>query len=312
MTIRTFQPGDEAAQVRIYNEVAAGLPKFKAATLDEVRRRCHAADFDRSTRFFALHQGQTVGYASFHRNGRLSFPWCLPGHEGRAEALFAAVLEAMRGRGMGQAFAAYRADWPSVCEFFCNHGFTQVREMVNFAVDLVDLPTPAARLSSPITPLRPEDVPAVLALAPAALRVSSPTELETRLFHHPQIKSNAYFTLRQRTDGAPTAVGVLLEDPAYPDPWLVDAAMPCFRLGAFGTEGMQTKRIRGLFSFLVAPGSNVSPLGLDLISHAAHRLQENNQSTLAAQVPSDVPHLLRFYQQYFRRQGSFPVFERAL
>jgi hypothetical protein len=32
----------------------------------------------------------------------------------------------------------------------------------------------------------------------------------------------------------------------------------------------------------------------------------------AAQVASNVPHLLRFYQNYFRRQGSFPVYERAL
>jgi hypothetical protein len=37
-----------------------------------------------------------------------------------------------------------------------------------------------------------------------------------------------------------------------------------------------------------------------------------NVATLAAQVPSDVPHLLRFYQQYFRRQGGFPVFDREL
>ena len=33
---------------------------------------------------------------------------------------------------------------------------------------------------------------------------------------------------------------------------------------------------------------------------------------VAAQVASDAPHLMRFYKQYFRRQGSFPVFERPL
>ena len=31
-----------------------------------------------------------------------------------------------------------------------------------------------------------------------------------------------------------------------------------------------------------------------------------------SQVASDVPHLVRFYKQYFRPQGSFPIFERAL
>ena len=42
MKIRTYAPGDDGAQVSIYNEAAATLPKFKAATLDEVRRRTHA------------------------------------------------------------------------------------------------------------------------------------------------------------------------------------------------------------------------------------------------------------------------------
>ena len=45
MTIRTFRPGDDIAQVSIYNEAAASLPKFKPATVDEIRRRTRAADF---------------------------------------------------------------------------------------------------------------------------------------------------------------------------------------------------------------------------------------------------------------------------
>ena len=38
MTIRTFIPSDEVAQVGIYNEAAAELPKFKPSTIDEARR----------------------------------------------------------------------------------------------------------------------------------------------------------------------------------------------------------------------------------------------------------------------------------
>ena len=34
--------------------------------------------------------------------------------------------------------------------------------------------------------------------------------------------------------------------------------------------------------------------------------------TVSAQAPTDVPHLFHFYQSYFRRQGSFPVYERVL
>ena len=120
--------------------------------------------------------------------------------------------------------------------------------------------------------------------------------------------------LRSRAgEGSPVAVGVLVQDPTYANPRPLDANMPCFRLGAFGTEGMQSKRVKGLFSFLTRPGPNANALGLDLLAHAAHRLEQSDDSNaLAAQAPSDVPHLLRFYELSFRRQGSFPVFELPL
>jgi hypothetical protein len=310
--IRTFQPGDEAAQVNLFNEAAVSLPKFKPATLDEVRRRRRDAAFDPNTRFFALDEaGQPVGYATFHANGRVSYPWCRPGHESAAESLFAKVLETMRARGLPRAFAAYRGDWPQ-CDFFVAHGFRLVREMVNFVINLVDMPTPAARASNFIAPMRQEDVPAVFALAPRALRVGTPEELERHLFHNPYFGPDALYALRTRRDGPPIAAGILVEDPAYADPRQVDAAMPCYRLGAFGTEGMQCKRINGLFSFLAEPGRDCSPLALDLVGHAALRLNRTDAEVLAAQVPSDVPHLTRFYQRYFQRQGSFPVFELEL
>ena len=312
MTIRTFQPGDEAAQLGIYNEAAGALPKFKPATLDEIRRRCRAAGFDPGTRFFALANGQPVGYCTFHTNGRVSYPWCRRGHEGLAEPLFERVLEAMRERGLRKAFAAYRADWPAQRDFFLAHGFAQAREMVNFVVDLVELPTPAARPSSTVAPLRPEEVPAVFNLAPEALRSATSADLEAHLFRNAYFPSNAVFALRGRTTGAPVAVAVVVENPSYANPHQLDSAMPCFRLGAFGTEGMQVKRINGLFSFLARAGNEVNPLGLDLLGQAAYRLRSTAAETLAAQVPSDAPHLLGFYQRYFRRQGSFPVFERAL
>jgi hypothetical protein len=312
MTIRTFRPGDEAAQLAIYNEAAAALPKFKPATLDEVRRRCRAADFDPATRFFARADGQPVGYITFHANGRISYPWCRPGYENLAEPLFEQALTAMRACGMRSAFAAYRGDWPAQRDFLLAHGFRQAREMVNFIIDLVELPTPAARPSSPLAPLRAAEVPAVFKLAPEALRSTSPSELETHLFRNPHFTSDAVFTFHNRTTGAPAAVAVVVQNPSYADARHVDPAMPCFRLGAFGTEGMQVKRINGLFSFLARAGNDVSPLGLDLLGQAAYRLRSTAVEALAAQVPSDAPHLLRFYEQYFRRQGSFPVFERAL
>ena len=96
------------------------------------------------------------------------------------------------------------------------------------------------------------------------------------------------------------------------DPTTVDAAMPCFRLGAFGTEGLTAKRVNGLFSFVVAEPHEANRHGVDLLAHAAYQLLETPVETLAAQVASDVPHLVRFYQQYFRSQGRFPLYERTL
>ena len=61
MKIRTYQPGDEAQQVAIYNAAAASFPKFKPATLDEVRRRCLSSDFDRTQLLIAEEDNKPVG-----------------------------------------------------------------------------------------------------------------------------------------------------------------------------------------------------------------------------------------------------------
>jgi hypothetical protein len=312
ITIRTYEPGDDAAQVSIYNEAAADLPRFKPATLDEVRRRSRDASFDPAARFVAVVDGRPMAYATYQTNGRVSYPWCRKGHEDLAEPLFARVLESLKERGHARAFAAYRGDWDGPLRFFHSHAFQTRREMVGFVLDLVDMPTPPARPSSGIGPLRPEDLPTVLRLGAGVLRVQDSAALEKYLFRNPYFPSSALFALRNRGDGAPLAVGVTVANPAYTDPVQTDAGMPCFRLGAFGTEGLTTKRINGLFSLLAPAGPDLSPMGLDLLGYAAFRLQETEVATFGAQVPSDAAHLLRFYQQYFRRQGSFPVLERTL
>ena len=312
MTIRTYTAGDDAAQVSIYNEAAADLPKFKAVTLDELRRRLRGPDFDPTTRFFALEGGRPVGYASFHLNGRVSFPWCRKGREQYAEPLLEAVLQAMRARGLPAAFAAYRIDWPVQRDFFLAHGFTLAREMVNFVMELVDMPTPSARPTVVIEPMTAADAPAVLALAPKEFHTRDAAALERHLLHNPYFPAEAVQVLRRRSKGEPIGVSILVENPAYADPHQTDALAPCFRLGAVGTEGEQTKRVNGLFSFAAADGPTLTPIGLDLLGQATMRLHDTDVSTLAAQVASDAPHLLRFYQQYFRRQGSFPIYQLAL
>jgi hypothetical protein len=312
VTIRTFQPGDDAAQVGIYNEAAGDLPKFKPATLDEVRRRARGPDFDPDTRFFADEGGLVVGYAAFRANGRVSFPWCRKGHERHAAPLFETVLAEMRRRGMPVAFAAYRADWPAQRDFFLAHGFRAAREMVNFVLDLTDMPTPGARAGLAVEPMREDDVPAVLALGQGVIRCRTVEQLTDYLFDNPYFGPDSAFVLRGPDGKTPVAASVLVTDRAYADPLAVDANMPCFRLGAFGTEEMQWKRLNGVFSFVARPGPDVNPLALELLAHAAGRLSDTDLGTLAAQVASDAAHLLRFYQQVWRRQGAFPVFELAL
>src|ERR1700687_1978405 len=100
MAIRTYRPGDEVAQVSIYNEAAAELPKFKPATLDDFRRRNVGTELDAAARFYSAVSGRVVGYAAAHRNGRVSLPWCRKGHEAQSEPLFLALLQAMQDRGM--------------------------------------------------------------------------------------------------------------------------------------------------------------------------------------------------------------------
>jgi hypothetical protein len=313
MKIRNFQPGDEAQQAAIYNEAAASLPKFKPATAQEVQRRTRARDFDPAMRFFVEEDGRVVGYAAFNPNGRVSYPWLLKGHENSTEPLFSHMLAAMRQRGLGRAFAAYRADWAPVHEFFLKNGFRKTRDMVNFYIDLLDMPTPRARPSSSISPVEAGDIPALMNFSPGVLQVRSAAELDKHLLHNPYFTADSVFLLRSRTGNAPVAVGILVVDPTYADPRVVDSSMPCYRLGAFGSEQMNTKRINGLFSFLAREDQNLTALGLDLMGNAAYRLRETDDiEGLAGQVPSDSPALLRFYERNFRRQGSFPIFERDL
>ena len=312
MTIRTFTTGDDATQVSIYNEAAADLPKFKPVTLDELRRRLRGPDFDPTTRFFAVEGGRPVGYAAFHRNGRVSFPWCRKGREEWADPLLEAVLQAMRARGLSTAFAAYRVDWPVQRDFFLAHGFTLAREMINFVMELVDMPTPSARPTVVIEPMTAADAPAVLSMAPKAFGVHDAADLERHLLHNPYFPPGSAQVLRSRSDSAPIGLSILVENPAYANPREVDALAPCFRLGAVGTEKMQTKRVNGMFSFAAAEGRDITPIALDLLGQATLRLHDTDVSTLAAQVASDAPQLLRFYQQYFRRQGSFPIYQLSL
>ena len=312
MNIRPFQTSDEAAQLKIYNKAAAGLTKFKPATIIEVQRRTQARDFDPDTRFYAEDQGNVIGYCTWQMNGRVGYPWCLPGSGAVAEALFARTLQAMKERGIRKAFSAYRKDWPGINDFFQQHGFVLAREMINFLLEFENMPTPSARLGNTVTKARIEDIPDIFDLDPRVFRVPNAAALQEAIWNNPWFGPESLFVMRNR-DGTPIAAGVFIRQSQYADPRAVDASMPCFRLGAFGTEGMTTKRIKGLFSFITRPDRDVIPTGMDLLCHATNQLGEEDEiGCYAAQVASDATALLRFYQRTFERQGSFPVYEKDL
>jgi hypothetical protein len=312
VNIRTFKPGDEVTQAGLFNVAAFALPGFKPATADEVKRRTRTRFFDPTARFFAEEGGQAVGYCVLEpEQARVSFPWCKKGFEAAAPVLFEAVLKSARDRGLTRVFAAYRRDWEPVLRFFADNGFAVAREMINYWNDPLDLPTLVSRGKLPINRLRREDVPAVATMGKGIIRLPA-EKLEAYFFTNAYFPAEAFLVLRDRDGQTPIAVGVGLESATYADVKKIDPLAPCFRLGAFGTEGLNAKRVNGLFSFLVADPANALTAGLGLLGEANQEMTDGTVTAIAAQCPSDVPYLVAFYTRYFKEHGRFPVLERQL
>ncbi|QDU22021.1 hypothetical protein ETAA1_39960 [Urbifossiella limnaea] len=310
VTIRTYQPGDERTQAVLFNGAAFALPGFKPATEDDVRRRTRARGFDPTSRFYAVENDMAVGYCVLEPDqGRLGYPWCRKGYEAVAAALYAAAVRSARDRGVRSLFTAYRRDWDGVLGFFADRGFHKARDMVNYAADPVDLPTIASRGGNPVRRLTRADIPALAAMGRGVVRVSD-AELEQHVFNSPHFPAEAFWVVEG--GGGPVAVGVGLDNPNWPDVKKVDPLAPCFRLGAFGAEGLNAKRVNGLFSYVVTKPEHALPAGLALLAEVSQELTEGSVTSLAAQCPTDAPHLVGFYTRYFKEQGRFPVMELTL
>ena len=311
MNIRTFQSGDEVAQATLYNGTAYLLPGFKPTTADEVRKVTRGRGFDPATHFYAEENGQVVGFCTLEAEaGRIGYPWCRKGHEAAAGPLFDATLAAAKSRGFATVFAAVRRDWHTVLKFFADRGFAVARDMINYWADPVDLPTMVNRTRLPINRLQRDDLPALAAMGKGVIRVPA-EKLDSYVFANPYFPAEAFLVLRS-PDGTPLAIGIGLESSVYTDVKKSDPQAPNFRLGAFGTEGLTTVRVNGLFSFLVASPSQALTAGLALLSEASMEMTDGTVSALAAQCPSDAPHLIGFYTRYFKEHGRFPVLEKQL
>lgn len=310
MQVRSYQPGDEVAQARIFNAAAATLPAFKPATADEVARRYRTTDADPSSRFYAVDEttGAVVGYALFNPNGRLNYPWCLPGFEAAREPLLAAVLEAMTHRGFAEAWAAYRADWSPVLAFFQEHGFEPTREMVNFVAEIAALPNTEVPPGLVLAPLDRDDLPRLLDLG-HGLFDDDPDRLGVYFWENPYFGPDSLFAIRaDQGRGALVGAALAIASAGYADPTKLDAAMPCFRLGALGTERERHKRVNGMISCIFADET----IGEALVAEAARRFKAAGLTHAAAQTPSDRRDLVAFHSRLFQRQGAFPIVARRL
>ncbi|MBN9520002.1 hypothetical protein J0H58_15990 [bacterium] len=312
MTVRTFQPGDERTQAALYNGAAFALPGFKPATEDDVRRRTRARGFDPGSRFYAVENDQVVGYCVLEADqGRIGYPWCLKGYEAAVEELFVAALTAARERGLRKLLTAYRRDWDAVLGFFAARGFQKARDVVNYAADPVDLPTIADRGGKLVRRLTRADIPLLAEMGRGVIRVPD-EQLERYVFASPYFPAESFLVVDGAHGTGPVAVGVGLDNPNWADVKKVDPLAPCFRMGAFGTEGLNSKRVNGLFSYVVIKPEHALPAGLALLAEINQELTEGSVATLAAQCPTDAPHLLNFYARYFKEQGRFPVLELEL
>lgn len=137
---------------------------------------------------------------------------------------------------------------------------------------------------------------------------AAPEPLACFYWENPYFGAESLLALRRADDGAFLAATLGIANAAYADPTKVDPAMPCFRLGALGTEHERHKRINGMFSVVFRDEAD----GAILLAEAVRRFESAGLTHVAAQAPSDAPRLVAFYDRYFSRQGSFPNYARRL
>jgi hypothetical protein len=261
--------------------------------------------------YYATENGEVVGYAVFGPNGRVSFPWSLPGAELVQEPLLDTVVADMRRRGLTEAWATYRADWAPVLEFLLGHNFTQIRSMINYVAETSRLPAldrlPPTRL---LTKLERAALPHLAKLMPASFGKFDVSTLGQFFWENPFYSfPDHLLALKDAESGEIRAISLMVLDDRFADPTKIDSSMPCFRLGALGTERQRHKRVNGLYSCLF-----MDELDADRLFAASLAAISGNSTVnhLAAQAPSDAPALCAWYDRHFDRQGSFPILSRVL
>jgi hypothetical protein len=150
-----------------------------------------------------------------------------------------------------------------------------------------------------------------VALAPSLFSGTDAQAIERYFWNHSfyRFPENLY-VLKESNSGEILGAYVLVIDDRFADPTKIDAAMPCFRLGVFGTERQRHKRVNGLFSCVFAD-QDAGELMMKL-EPVWSRASAAGLTHIAAQAPSDVPAVCALYDLYLQRQGTFPILARPL
>ena len=314
MTIRTFQAGDDAAQGRIYNEAAGRPAAVQARDAGRAAPPARGPDFDPGTRFFAWRGRPARRLRHVPRQRPRQLPLVPQGPRGGAPSRSSRPSSTRcAGAAIAGAFAAYRADWPAAARVLrrprlrARRARWSIRHRHRRHADAV------GPLASHITPLTPADVPAVLRPGRASCaaddrrraRGSTSSTTPTSRRRRCSCCAAAAATSRRRR-GAGRRVAGATPTPAGRS-----------RHALLPPRGV---RHRGADPSASTACSASSPptratcrrCALDLLGHATQRLQDTEVETLAAQVPSDAPHLLRFYKRSSAGRGVSRVFERPL
>src|SRR5262249_42473212 len=154
----------------------------------------------------------------------------------------------MKGRGFTAAWATYRTDWPPVLNYLRRHGFAEIRSMINYVAETSSFSVldqlPPTRL---VTKLKRDELPDLAKLMRARL---GKLDVETlgRYFWENSFYAFAdhLLALKEAGSGNVRGISLLVVDDRFADPTKIDPSMPCFRLGAFGTENQRHKRVNGL------------------------------------------------------------------
>jgi hypothetical protein len=198
-----------------------------------------------------------------------------------------------------------------VLDFLRGHQFIQIRSMINYVAEKSRLPVldrlPATRL---VTNLKRDELPDLATLMPASFGKVDVATLGRFFWENPFYAfPDHLLALKDADSGNLRGISLMVLDDRFADPTKIDSSMPCFRLGAFGTETQRHKRVNGLYSCLF-----VDEVDGDLLL-AASLASISGKFTLnyfAAQAPDDAPALCAWYDRHFEHQGSFPILSRPL